>query len=117
MAVGDDRPHPGVLLAPNWELVRRELGARRPTSDRRDRERDDVRALMVREVEAQTADLATYEQIRRVAILPRDLTIEDDELSPTLKVKRRVVEAALRGADRGGVRRGPACARATPDVR
>jgi long-chain acyl-CoA synthetase len=55
-------------------------------------ERDDVRALMIREVETQTADLASYERIRRVAVLPRDLTIEDDELSPTLKVKRRVVE-------------------------
>lgn len=92
MAVGASRPHPGVLLAPNWELVRRELSL--PTDLTTDElaRRDDVRALMIREVEAQTADLATYERIRRVAILPRDLTIEDDELSPTLKVKRRVVE-------------------------
>jgi len=33
-----------------------------------------------------------FEQVRRVAVLPRDLTIEDGELSPTLKIKRRVVE-------------------------
>ncbi len=51
-----------------------------------------VRALMIRETGANTADLATYEQIHRVAILPRDLTIEDGELSPTLKIKRRIVE-------------------------
>ena len=43
------------------------------------------------------SDLAKYEQICRVAILPRDLTIEDGELSPTLKVKRRVVEQRYAG--------------------
>lgn len=92
MAVGDNRPHPGVLVAPNWDLVRRELSLPADLATEEMSRRDDVRALMIREVETQTADLATYEQIRRVAVLPRDLTIEDDELSPTLKVKRRVVE-------------------------
>ena len=37
------------------------------------------------------AELARHEQIKRFSILPRDLTAEDDELTPTLKVKRRVV--------------------------
>ena len=45
-----------------------------------------------RTVAESTADLASFEQIRRIAILPRELTIEDGELSPTLKVKRRIVE-------------------------
>jgi long-chain acyl-CoA synthetase len=48
--------------------------------------------LLQREVREKTSDLASFEQIRKVALLPRDLTIEDGELSPTLKVKRRVVE-------------------------
>ena len=52
---------------------------------------DRVRRLIIREVERETADLAAFEQIRRVAILPRDLTVEDEELSPTLKIRRRVV--------------------------
>jgi long-chain acyl-CoA synthetase len=92
MAFGDDQPHPAVLVAPNWELVRSELGLAidAPTTGMATDER--VRALVIREVEQQTADLAAYERVRRVAILPRDLTIEDDELSPTLKVRRRIVE-------------------------
>ena len=33
-----------------------------------------------------------YEQIKRFAVLPRDFTMEDGEVTPTLKLKRRVVE-------------------------
>jgi long-chain acyl-CoA synthetase len=92
MAFGNNRAHPAVLVAPNWELVRAklEIAAETPTAHMAVDAR--VRALMIREAAAHTADLATYEQIQRVAVLPRDLTIEDGELSPTLKVKRRVVE-------------------------
>jgi long-chain acyl-CoA synthetase len=92
MAFGDNMPHPAALVAPNWELVRAklEIANETPTAELANDPR--VRALMIREVEAHTADLAKYEQVHRVAVLPRDLTIEDGELSPTLKVKRRVVE-------------------------
>jgi long-chain acyl-CoA synthetase len=89
---GDDRPHPGVLVVPNWQLLRQELDlpAGMPTGEMA--RHDGVRRCIVGEVEANTADLAPYEQVHRVGILPRDLTIEDGELSPTLKIKRRVVE-------------------------
>ncbi len=92
MAFGNNRAHPAVLLAPNWDLVRAklELAPDVPTASMATDDR--VRALMLREAATHTGDLAAYEQIRRVAILPRDLTIEDDELSPTLKIKRRIVE-------------------------
>ena len=55
--------------------------------------RADVRDLVVTDILTAVAELAPHEQVRRIALLPRDLTIEDGELSPTLKVKRRVVEA------------------------
>ncbi len=37
-------------------------------------------------------ELSRFEQIKRFAILPRDFTAEDGELTPTLKLKRRVCE-------------------------
>ena len=92
MVFGSNQPHPAALVAPNWELVRAklELPATLTTADMSNDPR--VRELMLREVKAHTADLARFEHVERVAILPRDPTIEDGELSPTLKLKRRVVE-------------------------
>jgi long-chain acyl-CoA synthetase len=48
--------------------------------------------LVQREVNALTAPLADYERVRRVALLPDDFSIDGGELTPTLKVKRRVVD-------------------------
>jgi long-chain acyl-CoA synthetase len=39
------------------------------------------------------SNLASYEQVKKFAILPADLTMEAGELTPSLKVKRKVVEA------------------------
>src|SRR5262249_13136534 len=39
--------------------------------------------------------LSRWETVKRFTILPRDLSIEKGELTPSLKVKRRVVEKAF----------------------
>jgi long-chain acyl-CoA synthetase len=79
-------------VSPNWDLIRRDFAIPAAVPNAAIVQRTDVRDFFTKEVTERTADLANFEQIRRVALLPRDLTIEDGELSPTLKVKRRVVE-------------------------
>ena len=90
--IGDGRSFPLALVSPNWALLRRDFGIPSTVSDAAISQRTDVRDFLTKEVTEKTADLASFEQIRRVAVLPRDLTIEDGELSPTLKIKRRIVE-------------------------
>jgi long-chain acyl-CoA synthetase len=90
--IGDGRAFPVALVCPNWELVRKEFDLPPSMSTEQIARRSDVHDLMLREIHEKSADLASFESIRRIALLPRDLTIEDGELSPTLKVKRRVVE-------------------------
>ena len=51
----------------------------------------DVKALIKKEVDAAMAGFSNYERVKEFAILPRIFTIEDGELTPTLKVIRKVV--------------------------
>ena len=93
MLVGESRPHPAALISPNWDLVRTELGISKsvPVSDLMHRR--DVFDFLTKEVRENTGDLAKFEQVRKIAILPQELSVEAGDLSPTLKVKRRVVKA------------------------
>jgi long-chain acyl-CoA synthetase len=55
-------------------------------------EHPDVHAMVKSAVDRMNSGLASYESIKDFAILPRDLSIESGELTPSLKVKRKVVE-------------------------
>ncbi|MDQ3804472.1 MAG: hypothetical protein M3416_11645, partial [Acidobacteriota bacterium] len=48
--------------------------------------------LVQRDVIELTRPLADYERVRRVALLPDEFSIDGGELTPTLKVKRRVID-------------------------
>jgi long-chain acyl-CoA synthetase len=50
-----------------------------------------VRAEIQRAIDAANQRFARIEQVKRFTILPRDLSQDEDELTPTLKIKRNVV--------------------------
>lgn len=58
----------------------------------------EIVALIGAHIDAINQDLASFERVRRFALLPEDMTVDNGLLSPTLKVRRRAVEA--RYADR-----------------
>jgi long-chain acyl-CoA synthetase len=53
---------------------------------------EQTRALLQGYVDQVNQQLAKYETIKKFEVLPRDLTIEEGELTPSLKVKRKAVE-------------------------
>ncbi len=93
MLVGDSRAHPAALISPNWDLLRAHLRIDSAVPARDLAQRSDVHDFLAKEVHEHTVDLARFEQVRKIAILPEEPSIESGELSPTLKMKRRVMEA------------------------
>jgi len=89
---GDRRPFPVALITLDPEEIlpwAKEQGL--PEDVGALATADQVRALVQDELDRANANYAQVEQIKKFAILDRDLTVEDGELTPTLKVKRSVV--------------------------
>ena len=54
--------------------------------------RDDVVALYQEIIDALNRELSQFERIKKIGLLPREFSMDSGELTPTLKVKRKVVE-------------------------
>ena len=92
MLHGDRRPYLVALLS----LDREVLASTRPDLAGLLEGDPALRAALAEEVAAVNALLAHFEQVKEFRILPRDFTLEAGELTFTLKLKRRVIEAAWR---------------------
>jgi len=80
LVVGDRRPYVAALITLDEEEVAKLEGD------------EDVTELVRRAVDEINENLAHFEQVRRYEILDRDFSPEQNEVTPTLKLKRRVVE-------------------------
>jgi long-chain acyl-CoA synthetase len=93
VVLGDRMPYFVCLLVPDFEAL--EAEARKNGWGHASRadllERPEVHRLFETLLARLNENLAHFEQIRRFALLERELSQESDELTPTLKVKRRVV--------------------------
>jgi long-chain acyl-CoA synthetase len=98
VVIGDGRKFPAALIVPQMEALL--AYARRQGVVVEESElikRQEIIDLIEKEVESLTADLSQHEKIKAVLLLPRELTVEGGELTPTLKVKRRAVVEKNRG--------------------
>jgi long-chain acyl-CoA synthetase len=91
--IGDKRKYISALIVPDFEVLGKwaQRNGISFESNRELIENEKVKALIQREVDAANSDFARYEQVKYFALLPNELTQETGELTPTLKVKRRVV--------------------------
>jgi len=91
--VGNEKKFPAALIVPSFEQVEsfvksEKLDLKTPSEFC---EHETVIELFEQEVETQTKDLARYEKVKKIVLLEEELTVEGGELTPTLKVKRRIV--------------------------
>jgi long-chain acyl-CoA synthetase len=92
LVVGDGRPHCVALLVPSAELVvavqsRLGAGANRAALAADHAMHEELRAA----VEAANRQLAPFETIKRFALLPEEPSAEAGTLTPTLKLRRRIL--------------------------
>jgi long-chain acyl-CoA synthetase len=92
--IGDKRKYLAALIVPNFEKLERDASAMGIAFKDRDQlvENDRVKAIFQGEIDRFNRNLDRQEKIRRFALLPRDFTIENDEITPSLKVKRKVID-------------------------
>jgi long-chain acyl-CoA synthetase len=90
VVIGDQRPYVVALIVPDWEALKGVDGIDgRPEDLVRD---ERVRVRVQRSVDDLNQGMGSWETVKYFELLPEDLSEEDGELTPTLKVKRRVVQ-------------------------
>jgi long-chain acyl-CoA synthetase len=92
--LGDRRPYIVCLIVPDFAHLEREAKARGWAADSRKRllESPAVLAVYQEELDRLNHDLAQYEQVKKFALLEDEWSPETGELTPTLKVRRRVLD-------------------------
>jgi long-chain acyl-CoA synthetase len=94
VVLGDRRKFASALIVPDFAVLERRLHDLGRGSAERTAlvQRPDVVALYQEIVDALNQDLSPFERIKKIRLLPREFTIASGEMTPTMKVKRRVVE-------------------------
>lgn len=92
--IGDRRKFLAVLIVPNFEKLERDAKQLGVDITSRDHMVSDpqVRELFQNEINRFNMNLDRQEKIRRFTLLPQDFSIETGEMTPSLKVKRKVVD-------------------------
>ncbi len=96
--IGAERKFPAALVVPVWEQLESycKLKGIEFKSHSELCHHPRIIDLIQRQIDALTPNLAKYERIKKVALLENEFTIEGGELTPTLKVKRRVIDQKYR---------------------
>jgi long-chain acyl-CoA synthetase len=93
VVLGDKHKFLAVLIVPNFDRLKEAAREKQIAYDPEAIDANpEIRALFQKEIDAYNADKPHHEQIRAFALLPSDLTVEDGSITPSLKVKRRVLE-------------------------
>lgn len=93
MVIGEGEKFPSAMIVPNFDFVKE--WAKRKEIDLGDGSNesiiasDQVKARIQEEVESYNKGFGNWEQLKCVELLAREFSIEGEELTPTLKLKRK----------------------------
>lgn len=91
VVLGDKRKFACALIVPNLDNVKK-IAAAQALPDSEILKNKAVLSEIQRDLEEHSKDLAPFERVKKIALLEKEFTIESGELTPSLKIKRNVVE-------------------------
>jgi len=91
--LGDKQKAVSALIVPRMETLREYAAAQKieAADDATLLADPAIKSLYRSEIDAQTKDLADFERVRQFTLLLEPFSVEKGELTPTLKIKRRVI--------------------------
>ncbi len=99
LVIGDSRKFISALVVPNFEKL--EEYARQNNISFEDHcdlvKKEEIVRFIQEQVDRSAPNLASYEKVKKIALLDKEFEIEKGEITPTLKVKRNIVEEKYRG--------------------
>ena len=92
--IGDGRKFPSALIVPNFEMLEsyaehKGLAIKSAAEYCR---HPRIIDLIERQIADHTVGLSQFEKVKRFVLLEKEMTVDGGELTPTLKVRRRIVE-------------------------
>ena len=94
LVVGDSRKFISALVVPNFEKL--EEYAKQNNISFEDHcdlvKKEEIVRFIQEQVDRSASNLASYEKVKKIALLDKEFEIEKGEITPTLKVKRNIVE-------------------------
>ena len=93
MVIGDKRNFISALIVPNFDKLKENAISLGLQADGNESLVSDpaINELVKERIENATTEFARFEKIKQFTLLPREFTEQDGELTPTLKLKRRVI--------------------------
>ncbi len=93
MLIGDRRKFVSAVIAPDFAYLKIQAEKAGITASSNEELVSDpgVYKLMEEEIDKLLVDISNYERVKRFILIPRLLTIEDGEITPSLKIKRKIV--------------------------
>lgn len=95
VVVGSGRKQVGALIVPDWDALKEEMKANgHDISRSREELCEDQHFIkrVQRDAVDLTREMSDYERVKRVYLLPREFSIDKGEMTPTLKIKRNVID-------------------------
>ncbi len=94
MVIGENEKHPAALVVPAFEYLAELAKRNGHTYDDIEKfaQSDVVKEQIWKEVEKSNADFGGWEQVKMIEVLSKPWTVDTEELTPTLKLKRKIIK-------------------------